>query len=192
MGVKNRLPLFPLLYATLLEAWGAMAPGREMDEKDVATQPQETGQNPRLSGQDEDPGRPEGAEAPPSEGALAPHARRSEAVGPKPPAPGGKLLSLKGDRAFQRLRKGRAGRGRYVSVKWLPAAELRVGIVVSKKVGKAVVRNKVKRRLREILRRLHLPQAHLLVVASPEAREADFAELFRDVVRALRKSGLVQ
>ena len=71
-------------------------------------------------------------------------------------------------------------------------AELRVDIVVSKKVGKAVVRNKVKRRLREILRRLHLPQAHLLVVASPEAREADFAELFRDVVRALRKSGLVQ
>jgi len=90
------------------------------------------------------------------------------------------------------LRKGRAGRGRFVSVKWLPAPETRVGIVVSKKVGKAVVRNKVKRRLREILRRLHLPKAHLLLVASPEAREADFAELFQDVVRALKKSGLVQ
>jgi ribonuclease P protein component len=79
-----------------------------------------------------------------------------------------------------------------VSAKWLPAPELRVGIVVSKKVGKAVVRNKVKRRLREILRRLHLPKAHLLLVATPEAREAGFAELFQDVVRALRKSGLVQ
>jgi hypothetical protein len=29
-------------------------------------------------------------------------------------------------------------------------------------------------------------------VASPEAREAGFAELFQDVVRALRKSGLIQ
>ncbi|SDE65743.1 ribonuclease P protein component [Thermus arciformis] len=79
-----------------------------------------------------------------------------------------------------------------MSVKWLPASELRVGIVVSKKVGKAVVRNRIKRRLREVLRRLHLPKAHLLLVASPEAREADFAALFQDVVRALRKSGLVQ
>ncbi len=76
-----------------------------------------------------------------------------------------------------------------MSVKWLPAPELRVGIVVSKKVGKAVVRNRIKRRLREILRRLHLPGAHLLLVATPEAREADFAALFQDLVRALRKSG---
>ncbi len=79
-----------------------------------------------------------------------------------------------------------------MSVKWLPAPELRVGIVVSKKVGKAVVRNRIKRRLREILRRLHLPGAHLLLVATPEAREADFAALFQDLVRALRKSGLIQ
>lgn len=77
-------------------------------------------------------------------------------------------------------------------VRWLPASELRVGIVVSKKVGKAVVRNRVKRRLREILRRLHLPRAHLLLVATPEAREASFAELFQDLTRALKKSGLVQ
>ncbi|WP_117238513.1 ribonuclease P protein component [Thermus sediminis] len=99
---------------------------------------------------------------------------------------------MKGDRAFQRLRKGKAGWGRFVGVRWLPAPEVRVGIVVSKKVGKAVVRNKVKRRLREILRRLHLPKAHLLLVASPEAREATYAELFQDVVRALKKSGLIQ
>jgi len=162
-----------------------------MDEKDVAAQPEEAGQDPRLPGPHEDPRRQEGAEAQAAEGPLAACAP-GQRLGEKPPAPGGQLLSLKGDRAFQRLRKGRAGRGRFVSVKWLPAPEARVGIVVSKKVGKAVVRNKVKRRLREILRRLHLPKAHILLVASPEAREAGFAELFQDVVRALRKSGLVQ
>lgn len=84
------------------------------------------------------------------------------------------------------------GRGRFLSVRWLPASELRVGIVVSKKVGKAVVRNRIKRRLREILRRLYLPKAHLLVIASPEAREATYAELFQDLIRALKKSGLIQ
>lgn len=71
-------------------------------------------------------------------------------------------------------------------------AEVRVGIVVSKKVGKAVVRNKVRRRLREILRRMHLPSCELVVVAQPEAAGASFAELLRDLTQALKKAGLVQ
>ncbi|MFZ5990394.1 MAG: ribonuclease P protein component [Deinococcota bacterium] len=126
------------------------------------------------------------------------------------------LRSLRGDRAFQRLRKGRPGRGRLVAVRWMPLsspppvrpnakerpsklepsppykAEVRVGIVVSKKVGKAVVRNKVRRRLREILRRMHLPSCELVVVAQPEAAGASFAELLRDLTQALKKAGLVQ
>ncbi len=150
-----------------------------MDEKDLATQPQETGQDPRLPGQDAHPRGQEGPQASPAKGPVAPH----------PPGP--PLKALKGDRAFQRLRKGRSGRGRFVVVRWLPAEETRVGLVVSKKVGKAVVRNKVKRRLREILRRLYLPKAHLLVLAQPEAREAGYQELFQDLVRALKRSGLI-
>lgn len=70
--------------------------------------------------------------------------------------------------------------------------EVRVGIVVSKKVGKAVVRNKVRRRLREILRRTHLPPCELVVVAQPEAANASYAELLRDLTQALKKAGLVQ
>lgn len=162
-----------------------------MDEKDLATQPEEAGQDPRLPGPHEDSRRQEGIEAEKAEGPLAPYPQ-GESLRTAPPKRGGKLLSLKGDRAFQRLRQGRAGRGRFLSVKWLPAPELRVGIVVSKKVGKAVVRNRIKRRLREILRRLHLPRAHLLVIASPEARNATYAELFQDLTRALKKSGLIQ
>ncbi len=74
----------------------------------------------------------------------------------------------------------------------LNAPEVRVGIVVSKKVGKAVVRNRIKRRIREIVRRSHLPPAELMIVAKPEAAEADFAELTRDFLELLRKSGLVR
>jgi len=191
-----------------------------MDEKDLATQQAQAGQDPRLPGPDEDQGRAEGAEAQAAEGAPPPHRvtppqlGAGQAGGPgKPPHPGpgrdggskasqasspkkagGKgLVSLKGDRAFQRLKKGRSGRGRLVLVRWLPRQEgVAVGIVVSKKVGKAVVRNKVRRRIREILRRLHLPPADLLVIAQPEAKDAGFAELARDLFLALKKSGLVQ
>ncbi len=66
-----------------------------------------------------------------------------------------------------------------------------MGIVVSKKVGNAVTRNRVRRRLREILRRLHLPSADLMVIARPEAAAADYGALARDLLRALEKSGML-
>jgi len=56
----------------------------------------------------------------------------------------------------------------------------RVGIITSKRVGGAVVRNKVRRRLRELVRhsRAHFPQGSLIVViAKPAAAAASFEEL---------------
>lgn len=105
------------------------------------------------------------------------------------------METLKGDQAFLRLRSGRAGRVRALSVRWLPLPPGKgvwVGLVTSKKVGKAVTRNLIRRRLREILRRMHLPSCELLVVAHPEAADASFAELWRDLSHALKKSGLIQ
>jgi ribonuclease P protein component len=105
-----------------------------------------------------------------------------------------RLESLKGEWAFARLRKGRTARGRLVSVRWLPnqTGPVRVGLVVSKKVGKSVVRNKIRRRMREILRRMLLPPCDLMVVAQPEAATAGYAELYRDLAFTLKKSGLIQ
>lgn len=105
-----------------------------------------------------------------------------------------RLESLKGEWAFARLKKGRAARGRLVSVRWLPnhTGPVRVGLVVSKKVGKAVVRNKIRRRMREILRHMLLPPCDLMVVAQPEAATAGYAELYRDLAFTLKKSGLIQ
>lgn len=65
-----------------------------------------------------------------------------------------------------------------------------VGFVVSKSVGNAVVRNKVKRRLRAILaQRLgQLPVGSLLVVrALAPAATVDFAALDHDVERSLAR-----
>jgi ribonuclease P protein component len=65
-----------------------------------------------------------------------------------------------------------------------PDGRSRLGLTVSSKVGAAVVRNAVRRRLRELLRkrRDRWPGGmHLVVVARPSAREASFEALSRAV-----------
>lgn len=66
----------------------------------------------------------------------------------------------------------------------------RVGFVVSRAVGNAVVRNRVERRLRHILadRRKVLPAGSLLVVrANPRSATASFQDLSVDVDRVLHR-----
>ncbi len=56
----------------------------------------------------------------------------------------------------------------------------RVGITVSSKVGNAVVRNRIRRRLRELYRhrKAALPCGlDVVLVAKPQAAQADFAAL---------------
>jgi ribonuclease P protein component len=63
-----------------------------------------------------------------------------------------------------------------------PDGASRLGLTVSSKVGTAVVRNAVRRRLRELFRkrRDRWPGGmHLVVVARPSAREASLAALER-------------
>ncbi|AWK10121.1 ribonuclease P protein component [Streptomyces spongiicola] len=70
------------------------------------------------------------------------------------------------------------------------APPTRAGFVVSKAVGGAVVRNRVKRRLRHLMReRLsELPPGSLVVVrALPGAGDADHAQLARDLDAALQR-----
>ena len=106
------------------------------------------------------------------------------------------VCSLKGDRAFQRMRRGKAGHAKLLSLRWRGNREtcVRVGIVVSKKVGNAVVRNRVRRRLREALRALtdegKVSRAiDLVVIARPVAADADYWQL-KDALRyALKKGG---
>jgi ribonuclease P protein component len=73
----------------------------------------------------------------------------------------------------------------------LPGDPARVGFVVSKAVGNAVVRNRVKRRLRHAAgaRISLLPDGTLLVVrAKPQAASASYEELVSDLDRCLDRS----
>jgi ribonuclease P protein component len=66
----------------------------------------------------------------------------------------------------------------------------RLGLSVSKKVGTAVKRNRVRRRLKQIFRTslTRLPgELDLVVSARPAAAEASFEELSEEFLRCLRK-----
>ena len=96
----------------------------------------------------------------------------------------------------QTVRAGRRAGSRTVVVhldEVVPAAGWaapRVGFVVSKAVGNAVVRNRVKRRLRHLAREhvSSLPGAAVLVVrALPAAADASYGELGSDLARCLSR-----
>lgn len=71
----------------------------------------------------------------------------------------------------------------------------RVGITVSKKLGGAVVRNRVRRRLREVYR-LHedrfKPGWDIVVVARSRCIKADFATLTKAYLSLAEKAGILK
>ncbi len=77
-------------------------------------------------------------------------------------------------------RRGEAG---------MPPAVARVGVTVSSKVGDAVVRNQVKRRLREAVRHelARLPAVEIVLVARASSTAATVADLRAWLRRAARR-----
>ena len=69
----------------------------------------------------------------------------------------------------------------------------RYGFSVSKRVGKAVTRNRVKRLLREILRTMPLKSAwDIIFIVRPAAATADYASLKRSVEGLLSRASLLE
>jgi len=73
----------------------------------------------------------------------------------------------------------------------VPASEVRVGFTVTKKMGNAVIRNRIKRRLREACRlaleKYGLAGYDYVIISRHKALSCEFSELQRDMDFAFRK-----
>ncbi len=105
--------------------------------------------------------------------------------------------ALKLNHIFRRLysTSGHANSYLVLYAKKNHTATNRVGITVSKKLGGAVVRNRVRRRLREIYR-LHetqfSPGWDIVVVARSRCVAADFQKLSRAYLSLAEKAGILE
>jgi ribonuclease P protein component len=106
---------------------------------------------------------------------------------------------LKLNREFARVRaEGRTARGELIMLGVLavePRAPFRAGFVTSKKIGGAVVRNRTRRRLREIVRRhQHAIGAGfwIVIIAHPAAARASSAALEDEWLRLARRASILR
>ncbi|RXT08897.1 ribonuclease P protein component [Ammoniphilus sp. CFH 90114] len=105
---------------------------------------------------------------------------------------------LRDQNEFQKVfQQGKSAANRQFVVYMLPKEgqeQIRIGISVSKKIGKAVVRNRVKRLIREASR-LVLPEitwrGDLVIIARTPVAEMEFHELSASLNHCLRKAKLL-
>jgi ribonuclease P protein component len=179
-----------------------------LHEKDLSTTQSTTRQNARLFGADGDAGRTQDPQAAAREG---PRASRDHDSGEaaRLAAQARYLGFSAADRLHRRgdfLRAQRDGRRRQTPhfVIYLLSATTesdapeasngmaaRLGVTVSRRIGGAVVRNRVKRRIRECFRRelrtLLPPGSDLVVIARTGAGELDTAAIRDELDAAVRK-----
>jgi ribonuclease P protein component len=96
---------------------------------------------------------------------------------------------------FQRVfDAGRRAHGRYLTIIAAPApgADSRLGIVASKKLGGAVVRNRAKRLIREMFRTQSGPcqASDLVIIPKAAALQVQAAEVVSDYRMALKRLSL--
>jgi ribonuclease P protein component len=104
---------------------------------------------------------------------------------------------IRGSDEFTRiLREGKRLRGRFLDVRWFERDEAstdpnRVGVAVGRRIGNAVLRNRLKRRIREAYRRCkgELPcrGIEMIVLATPQSIHRGAAEYEAEMRRLLQE-----
>ena len=106
-------------------------------------------------------------------------------------------MSLKKNHIFRKLYSSKGVANSYFVLYARPnrSGSNRIGITVSKKLGHAVVRNRTRRRIREIYRLNEdkfLPGWDIVVVARTKAVFADFESLTSAYLHLAEKAGLLK
>lgn len=103
-----------------------------------------------------------------------------------------KIVTLKKDYEFNYVfKKGERYFSKYLNLVVAPAKKYpKFGFVISKKIGKAVVRNKRRRQLKEIIRNLqgNLKNMQYVIIAKPEIEFATFKDLETELIKLFKKN----
>lgn len=153
------------------------------NEENVSAEQPKTEENARVPRPHEDQGRPRSPQEQTAQGQETRLCRMNERLTP--------LERIRKKKDFAGLyRDGSRYRGRYFNLVYRsnPLDHSRLAVVVSRKVGSAVERNKVKRRVRDLFRRnkgLLSEPTDLIVVARREIVDLKMSELRDGYFQAL-------
>ena len=108
-------------------------------------------------------------------------------------------LHIKQSGAFARMRReGRSQAGRHLVLAVLRdplVNEFRFGLITSKKLGPAVVRNRVRRRLREIIRAHRdriIPGLQMVIIGRWSAPNVTLQQLEKDWLKLANRAGIIR
>lgn len=156
---------------------GAMAGTEEaMSEAHVPTEQPQTGKEARVPPSNVGPRRPGDHQGSPSQG---------------PQAALGLIWRVRHRRSFQAFRGAQRSRSGPLAISWVPDDDPglppRVAFSIGRRVGSAVTRNRLRRRLRELMRERagELAPGSYLVAARPEATGLSFSDLRAALAEAL-------
>ena len=104
-------------------------------------------------------------------------------------------LRLRGDKRFDEIRQtGRSLADQFLVIRTLPNGHghTQFGILISKRIGNSVTRNKLRRRLREILRQTNLCVGwDIVLIARKGIEQIDFKGCKESVNNLLRRFDLL-
>ena len=101
----------------------------------------------------------------------------------------GKFNSLRLKKDFTHLSKnGKFIYGNNFSIKFQASNENKVAFSVRKKLGKAPLRNKIKRRIREVIRKLDIKKnISCMIIVKEQAMKLSFLEIFEEITKTFKK-----